>query len=128
MPRLHLAAGPGQHRLAGEALAVVEMRDGGVERLAVGRHEGPEGQRHLLLGRHADAAPQDRHRVEHEALASGQPGAGVERRRVGDRAAAPDEGAAVRLGLDLAAEAAAAAHEMRIGDVGIVLVALAPGA
>ena len=83
--------------------------------------------RHLLSGRHADAAAQHRYRIEHEALMPGELGALVEGRRIGNRAAAADEGAPVGFGLDLAAEATAASHEMGIADVGIVLVARCAG-
>ena len=58
MAGLHLAAGPGEHGLAGEALRMVEPGDGLLQLSAVGADDGPEGQRYLLVGGHAHLAAQ----------------------------------------------------------------------
>ena len=127
MAGLHLRVGPRQHGLSLEALGMVEAGDRLVELGAVGRHERPEGQRHLLAGGHADAAAQRHDGIEHEALAAAQPCVTVEGGGAGDGAAAADEGAAVGLGFGLAGQDGAARDEMGERDVGLARRALAAG-
>ena len=96
-------------KLSGCCMRAIGLLDLGA-RLADDR---PEGERHLLAGRHAHLPAQRQDRVEHEAGAAGQPGARLQRRRIGDRAAAAEEGAAVGLGLGDARRAGAVVDEMR---------------
>jgi hypothetical protein len=53
MAGLHLRTRPGEHRLAGEAFGMVKPGNGFVEFGAVCADRRPEGQRDLLVGRHA---------------------------------------------------------------------------
>ena len=125
MARLHLRARPGEHRLALEALGMVEAVDASLassSRLAATMVQKVSDD--LLAGRHAHLAAQRQDRIEREALAGRQAGVAVEGGGVGDGAAAADEGAAVRLGLGVARDAGAAGDEMRERDVRLVRGAL----
>ena len=100
-------------RLAREALGMLQPRHRLFDFDARLADHGPEGHGHLLAGGHAHLPAQRDHRIEHEAGAAGQPGAGLQRRRIGDRAAAADEGAPVGLGFGGALRAGAVLDEMR---------------
>ena len=113
MARLHLRARPGQHRLAREALGMLQPRHRLLDLDARLADDRPEGHRNLLAGRHAHLPAQRNDRIEHEAGAARQLGAGLECRRIGDRAAAAEEGAAVGLGFGGALRAGAVVDEMR---------------
>ena len=103
MAGLHLRARPGQHRLAREALGMVEPRH---RRLDLAARLAPTtvqkvSETFLLAGTRTRRRS-DSDRIEHEAVRCRQAARPVEGRRIGDRAAAADEGAAVGLGLGVA--------------------------
>ena len=93
---------------------------------AIGADDGPEGQLHLLVGGHADAAPKRHDGIEHEAVASAERRTAIEGRRVGDRAATAYEGTPVGLSLRVPLDAGSVGDEMRHLDIRIAGRALAP--